>query len=260
MSVLYIAEADFIKRPAGKRVSDMKLQWLGHACFAIIHKGYTIVIDPYNSDYTAGYPKLRIKADMVLVSHEHFGHNYREGVILSGRPESDCPFTITKLRVPHEFKMGNWRGFCDIHILEADGMKLVHMSDLGTQLDGGQISRLYGADVCMICAGSATALPSQEAKRATDEIMAKVIIPMHYRDENRGAHRLESVEEFINHFESPEYIHRYNTDTLEIRPDLEPQVAVLKYQGPSGWGDLIAPEERKEGNSLLKKLFGRKGK
>ena len=56
----------------------MTIQWLGHACFAIRHKGYTIIIDPYNSDYTAGYPKLRLKADLVLVSHEHFGHNYRE--------------------------------------------------------------------------------------------------------------------------------------------------------------------------------------
>ena len=233
----------------------MEIQWLGHACFAIRHKGYTIVIDPYNSDYTNGYPKLHIRADMVLVSHEHFGHNYREGVVLSGRPESECPFVISTLQVPHEFKMGNWRGFCKIHILEADGLKLVHMSDLGTQLDGGQISRLYGADVVMICAGSATALPSQEAKRATDEIMAKVIVPMHYRDENRGGHRLEMVEDFINHFESPEYIHWYDTDTLTVTPDMEPQVAVLKYQGPEGWKAMEAPVEKPARTGLLRRIM-----
>ena len=233
----------------------MEIQWLGHACFAIRHKGYTIVIDPYNSDYTNGYPKLHIRADMVLVSHEHFGHNYREGVVLSGRPESECPFVISTLQVPHEFKMGNWRGFCKIHILEADGLKLVHMSDLGTQLDGGQISRLYGADVVMICAGSATALPSQEAKRATDEIMAKVIVPMHYRDENRGGHRLEMVKDFINHFESPEYIHWYDTDTLTVTPDMEPQVAVLKYQGPEGWKAMEAPVEKPARTGLLRRIM-----
>ena len=233
----------------------MEIQWLGHACFAIRHKGYTIVIDPYNSDYTNGYPKLHIRADMVLVSHEHFGHNYREGVTLSARPESDCPFAISTLRVPHEFKLGSWRGFCDVHILEADGFKLVHMSDLGTQLDGGQISRLYGADVVMICAGSATALPSQEAKRATDEIMAKVIVPMHYRDENRGGHRLEMVKDFINHFESPEYIHWYDTDTLTVTPDMEPQVAVLKYQGPEGWKAMEAPVEKPARTGLLRRIM-----
>ena len=239
-------------------MDDITIRWLGHACFVIRCGDYSLVIDPYNSDYTAGYPKLRIRADKVLVSHEHFGHNYREGVVLSGRPESDCPFTVSTLRVPHEFKMGNWRGFCDIHILEARGFKLVHMGDLGTQLDGGQISRLYGADVCMICAGSATALPSQEAKRATDEIMAKVIIPMHYRDGNRGAHRLEGVEDFAYYFESPEFIHRYDTDTFTVTEDMEPQVAVLKYLGPSAWGELLAEPEKPMNKSLLGRLLRRK--
>ena len=208
----------------------MEIQWLGHACFAITHKGYTVLIDPYNGDYTNGYPKLRLRADKLLISHEHFGHHYREGVTLSARPESDCPFAISTLRVPHEFKLGSWRGFCDVHILEADGFKLVHMSDLGTQLDGGQISRLYGADVCMICAGSATALPSQEAKRATDEIMAKVIIPMHYRDGNRGPRRLEHVEERTKHY-APGMVHHYDTDRITITADTEPQIAVLRFQG-----------------------------
>ena len=127
----------------------MEIQWLGHACFAITHQGFRVVIDPYNSDYINGYPKLNTTADLLLVSHEHYGHNYREGVKLSGRPASDCPFRIEKIRVPHDFKMGNWRGFCDIHVLEADGMKLVHMADIGTQLDGSQVSRLFGADVVM---------------------------------------------------------------------------------------------------------------
>lgn len=233
----------------------MEIKWLGHACFAITHKGYTVLIDPYNSDYTAGYPKLRLKADKLLISHEHYGHNYREGVVLSGRPESDCPFAISTLRVPHEFKMGNWRGFCLIHILEADGFKLVHMGDLGTQLDGGQISRLYGADVCMICAGSITALPSQEAKRAADEIMARVIIPMHYRDGDRGAHRLESVKEFTDKFESPDFIHYYDSDTFIVTQDMEPQVAVLKYLGPESWSALAAPAEKPQRRGLLTRFL-----
>ena len=47
----------------------MTIQWLGHACFTITHKGYTLAIDPYNSDYVVGYPKLRgLKADKLLIS------------------------------------------------------------------------------------------------------------------------------------------------------------------------------------------------
>ena len=237
---------------------SLTIQWLGHACFAIRKDDYTLVIDPYNSDYINGYPKLHVKADKVLVSHEHFGHNYREGVELSGRPEADCPFEITTLKVPHEFKMGNWRGFTLIHILKVDGLKIVHMGDLGTQLDGGQITQLYGADVAMVCAGSCTALPSQEAKRAMDEIMANVIIPMHYRHNGMGGHRLETVEDFANQFESPELIHYYDSDTLTVTAGMEPQVAGLKYLGPVGYADLIPAPPAAEKRGLLSKLLHKK--
>ena len=153
--------------------------------------------------------------------------------------------------------MGNWRGFTLIHILRADGMKLVHMGDLGTQLDGGQITQLFGADVAMVCAGSCTALPSQEAKRAMDEIMAKVVVPLHYRHDGMGGHRLETVEDFAYHFESPDMIHYYDTDTLTVEHGMEPQVAVLKYIGPSGFGDLLAEEPKPERRGLLNRVLHR---
>ena len=136
----------------------MTIQWLGHACFKITHKGYSVVIDPYNSDYTAGYPKLKVTADKLLISHEHYGHNYRQGVTLSGKPESACPFTITALETWHDSVCGIMRGTSLIHILEADGLKVAHMGDIGTQLNGGEISRLFGADALMVTAGSCTGL------------------------------------------------------------------------------------------------------
>lgn len=80
----------------------MEIQWLGHACFSIKHKGYTVVIDPYNYKYTYGYPRLNLRADKVLVSHEHYGHNCREAVTLSGKPESQCPFAISSFSVDHD--------------------------------------------------------------------------------------------------------------------------------------------------------------
>ena len=116
-------------------------------------------------------------------------------------------------------------------VLEADGLKVAHMGDIGTQLNGGEISRLFGADALMVTAGSCTGLPAQEVWRMTEELFPKAIIPMHYRDGNRGPRRLEHIDNLINYFEAPEMIHWYNTDTIEITADTEPQVAVLKYMG-----------------------------
>ena len=189
------------------------------------------MIDPYDSDYTTGYPKLKVKADKLLISHEHYGHNYRKGVELSGRPESDCPFEISVLETWHDSVGGIMRGKTLIHILEADGLKLAHMGDIGTGLTGGEISRLFGADALMVTAGSCTGLPSQEVWRMSEELFPKVIIPMHYRDGNRGPRRLEHVQALADYFEAPEMIHRYDTDTITITADMEPQVAILKYLG-----------------------------
>lgn len=210
----------------------MELKWLGHACFAVTHDGYTVVIDPYNSDYTVGYPKLRVRADKLLVSHEHYGHNYREGVILSGKSEAKNPFTITELTVDHDSVYGIMRGTCKVHILEADGIKVAHMSDIGTRLNGGEISRLFGADAVMATAGSCTGLPSQEIWRMHEELFPRVLVPMHYRFGSHGARRLEKIEDLANYFESPAMLHYYGTDTLEITSDMEPQIAVLRYMGP----------------------------
>ena len=234
----------------------MIIQWLVHACFKITHEGYTVVIDPYNSDYIPGYPKLvGVKADKLLISHDSYGHNYTPGVVLSGRPESDCPFKITTMEVWHDTVCGIMRGSCLIHLLEADGIRVAHMGDIGAPLTGEQQSKLYDLDAMMITAGSCTALPSQEVWRLTEELFPRVIIPMHYRDGNRGPRRLEHLEELTKHF-APEMVHRYDTDRLEITPGLEPQIAVLKFLGHRPEMEAVPAKSRLA--SLVGRLRGRK--
>ena len=234
----------------------MTVQWLGHACFRITHKGYSLLIDPYNADYVVGYPKLTaVKADKLLISHEAYGHNYREGVVLSGRPESDCPFAIRSFEVWHDNMRGITRGKSRVHILEADGLKLVHMGDIGTQLLSGEARELMCADALMVTAGSCTGLPSQEVWRMCEEILPRVIIPMHYRFGEHGARRLEHVEELLHYFNAPGLAHFYDTDTITISAESEPQIAVLKYLGPEAWGALAAPEEKAARKGLLVRLL-----
>ena len=211
----------------------MTVQWLGHACFRISHGGYTVVIDPYNHRFTEGYPELHTTADMLLVSHEHYGHNFREAVKLSGRGSFSCPFNVSSFEVDHDGGGGLLRGRCLVHVLEADGIRVAHMGDIGTQLDGGELSKLMNLDALIVTAGSLTALPSQEIWRMFEELYPRVLIPMHYRDGVRGPRRLETVDALINYFEDPSFAVHYNTDTIEITHDSVPQIAVLKYMGGS---------------------------
>ena len=211
----------------------MTIQWLGHACFKITENGYSIVIDPYDSNFVEGYPKLDVSADMVLVSHNHAGHNFTKGVKLSGKSKNECPFEIESFEVDHDSVGGIMRSHCTVHILTANGIKVAHMSDIGTQLNGGEITKLINCDAMMATAGSLTGLPSQEIRRIYDETMPTVLIPMHYRDGDRGPRRLEQIKDLVNQFETPEFFTYYDTDTIEITGNEYPRVAVLKYMGSS---------------------------
>ena len=94
-----------------------------------------------------GYPKLKgVRADQLLISHNSYGHNYREGVVLSGRPESESPFTVTPMEVWHDTVCGIMRGSCLVHLIECGGVRIAHMGDIGAPLTGEQQSRLFGLD------------------------------------------------------------------------------------------------------------------
>ena len=54
----------------------MKFKWLGHACFVITSaNGTKIITDPYLVDRGIHYSNIDEKADIVLVSHDHWDHN-----------------------------------------------------------------------------------------------------------------------------------------------------------------------------------------
>src|SRR5258708_38922640 len=57
----------------------MEITWFGHSCFRLVERGMaSVVTDPY--DESLGYPALRLKADIVTISHLAPGHSNIEAV------------------------------------------------------------------------------------------------------------------------------------------------------------------------------------
>src|SRR5512138_3978649 len=53
----------------------MEITWYGHSCFRLTERNYaTVVTDPYDSK-TIGYDALKLRSDIVTVSHAAPGHN-----------------------------------------------------------------------------------------------------------------------------------------------------------------------------------------
>lgn len=205
----------------------MEITWLGHACFKISHEGYSVVIDPYNK-HDLGYPELRVEADAVLCSHEHPGHNYREGVRIK-QPQKPCPYEVSVIDTFHDTSFGLLRGTDKIHIIEWDNFKLVHMGDFGSLLTESEKAQLFGADVLMIAAGGLRAMPSEKTKPLADELFANVVIPMHYAHDGYGGRRLERVSAFTDQYMPLPIVKNYDTNTITITKNTPEQVAVLKY-------------------------------
>ena len=47
----------------------VSVTWLGHACFKLTYKGWSLIVDPYADGSVDGLPPLREAADAVYCSH-----------------------------------------------------------------------------------------------------------------------------------------------------------------------------------------------
>ena len=179
----------------------MKLKWLGHSCFELTLPGGVIVTDPY--DDTVGYPSLKVKADAVLSSHGHFDHNYFEAV--SGDPvilntpgvHEACGAKITAVPSFHDEARGAKRGDNLIHVIEADGLRLAHLGDLGHLPEtDAQKEALSNLDVMLIPIGGFFTIDTPAAVEIIETYKPRCAVAMHFA--NRYCHfTISDEQEFV---------------------------------------------------------------
>ena len=178
----------------------MKLQWLGHSCFKLtLENGKTLVTDPY--DETVGYPDLHTRADVVLSSHDHFDHNHVAAIEgdyeLINQPGVHERFgaRITGVHSWHDDAQGAKRGDNVIFAVEADGVKLVHLGDLGHLPDtAAQEEILSGADVMLIPIGGTFTITTPQAVALIERFRPAAAIAMHYKNRYCGFPVSDSAE------------------------------------------------------------------
>lgn len=162
----------------------MKIKWIGHSCFQIEKNGFSIIVDPYEDNSVPGLLPVRETADLVLCSHLHGDHNGRKGVQL--REKRPLPFTITELKTYHDDQKGAQRGYNTMFLIDDGVVKAVHLGDLGCEPDPEQIMQLKGLDVVMIPVGGYYTIDAGQAAELIRKIEPHIVIPMHYRSEEKG--------------------------------------------------------------------------
>jgi len=188
----------------------MQVSWKGQACFSVIaqrnkQEQVKLVIDPFDPSIGLKMPVL--EADLVLSTHDHEDHNNVKAV---KGPAGGAPFVITgpgeyeikdiSVRgIPsfHDEKEGKERGENTIYMIEAEGMRLCHLGDLGqSELTADQVSKIGNIDILFVPVGGVYTIDAKAATKIVSQIEPRIVIPMHYMLANLRF-KLEKVDEFL---------------------------------------------------------------
>ena len=191
----------------------MKLTWYGHACFLIETEEGSVVFDPYEPAYVPGLALPPLTADALVCSHGHRDHAYAAAVTLSGRKPG---FTLTSIPSYHDDSRGALRGENRITVLEAEGLRLVHLGDLGHMPDAAQLAAIGRPDLLLIPVGGHFTIGPDTAAALVKAVGPRLTIPMHYRGEGFGYKVLRPVEDFTRHFDGVTHWQSNVLDPAEV--------------------------------------------
>lgn len=167
----------------------MTIQWLGNSCFKIQTKNNgeetTIVCDPFHSGDGLKMPK--IQAEIVTMSHNHKDHNDIDSIkgepFVINTPGEYETKDIMFYGIPsfHDDKKGKERGQNTIFKIISEEMNIVHLGDLGEDLDDDQLERLGNVDVLLIPVGGKYTIDYKKAIDLVTKIEPRIVVPMHYK-------------------------------------------------------------------------------
>lgn len=197
-------------------MADTKVKWLGHAGFQIISAaGKVILVDPWiggNPLAACNLNDLK-KADMVLVTHDHFDHSgdaaqitIKTGATIVGMPETvgrlqsdggvpanqvvfgmgmniggtyqQDGISVTMTQAFHSSLTASPSGYV---IKLENGFTIYHAGDTGIFYSMKIIGDLYSPDLALLPIGSVFTMDPKQAAYAVKLLGVKKVIPMHYK-------------------------------------------------------------------------------
>jgi L-ascorbate metabolism protein UlaG (beta-lactamase superfamily) len=167
------------------------------SCFRLTDRGKaSIITDPYNGGL--GLAPLKVRGDLVTISHDAPGHNFDGGV--SGRKHT--------LSGPGEYEIGGVfiTGISTIEevgqsqnilfLFDFDGITIAHLGDMSKVPTQTQTEPLEQVDVLLVPVGGGKSLNAAKAAELVSMLEPSIVIPMHYRIPKLRL-ELEGVDRFL---------------------------------------------------------------
>lgn len=175
----------------------MELTWYGLSCFRIAERKHaTIVTDPYAD--SVGLPPLKLRADVITISHQAKGHSNTKGVsnhlhVLNGPGEYEIGNVfITGIATNHSANLPH----NVLYVFDVGGVTIAHLGDMRKVPTQAEIEALEEINVLLVPVGGGRSLSAAQAAELVSMLEPSIVVPMHYRVPGLKV-ELEGVERFL---------------------------------------------------------------
>lgn len=223
----------------------MEIKYFGHSCFRLqFDSGFSVIIDPFSF---IGYPIPQTDANLLISSHEHDDHynpNFlgKKVEVIVGTKNGGKDWNLFERKIKgikiwnipfyHDEVQGKKRGKNSIIVIDAEGMRIVHLGDLGIALTDKELKLLDNVDILFLPVGGYYTLSQREALRVINQLNPKIVIPMHYKTEYTENWPIASLDEFLKLVKNFKVV-KLESSTLKISKDKLPkttEIWVLSYK------------------------------
>lgn len=214
----------------------MEITWYGHSCFRLTERNYaTVVTDPFDHK-AVGYDSLKLKAELVTISHDAPGHNNSDAVkgathILTGAGEFEIgDVFITAVQTGgNGAKKNKGKTRNTLYVFDYDGITVAHLGDMEEVPTQSEVEALGTVNVLLVPVGGGSSLNAAKAAEVVSLIEPNIVVPMHYSTPDTKL-KLDSLNKFLKEM---------GLGKIDAQPSLkvtrsglpdETRVVVLDYQ------------------------------
>jgi len=213
----------------------MEITWYGHSCFRLTERGMaSVVTDPYDNT-TIGYETLKLKADIVTVSHDAPGHNFTKAVkgsshVITGPGEFEIGGVfITAVQTNGNDKKDNDELRNTLYVFDYDGITIAHLGDLKRVPTQTQVEALGQVNVALVPVGGGGGLNAAKAAEVISLLEPNIVIPMHYATKDVKL-SLDSLDKFLKEMGLSASTPEASLKVTRTGLPEETHVVVLEYQ------------------------------
>jgi len=155
----------------------------------------TVVTDPYDHN-EVGFNPLKLKGDIVTISHDAPGHSFLKGV--KGNEWA--------LRGPGEYEIGgvfitgvatdDKKDRNMVYIFDYGGVTVAHLGDMKSVPSRSQVEAFGTVNVLLVPVGGGKSLNASTAAEVISLIEPGIVVPMHYKVDG-GSAKLNQLGQFV---------------------------------------------------------------